>query len=49
MDSECSLFGVFGGVVQLMLAVVSFSSLALKRMTERPLRTWTVFILVIFN
>lgn len=49
MESECNLFGVFGGVIQLMLAVVCFCSLAIKRLTERPVRTWPIFILVICN
>ena len=39
MDSQCSLFGVFGGVVQLVLAVVCLGSLAIKRITERPVRS----------
>ena len=47
METECNLFGVFGGVIQLMLAVVCFCSLAIKRLTERPVRSWPIFILVI--
>ena len=49
MDSECSLFGVFGGVIQLLLATICFLSLVIKRLAERPKRTWSVFILVYFN
>lgn len=49
MDDECSFFGAFGGVIQLMLAVVCFSSLALKRLTGKVVRPWPVFILVRFN
>lgn len=49
MDTECSLFGAFGGIVQLILGIVCFSSLAIKRFTEKPSRPWIIFILVKFN
>ena len=48
---ECSLFGWFGGIVQLSLGALCISSLicnihAVKRYQETPRRPWAIFLLV---
>lgn len=44
-NTECELFGTFGIIVQVILGVLSFSSLFAKRHYEYPKRSYRIFLL----
>lgn len=44
-NTECELFGTFGVIVQVLLGILSFSSLFAKRHYEYPKRSYRIFLL----
>lgn len=44
-NKECELFGTFGVFVQIVLGILSFSSLFAKRHYEYPKRSYRIFLL----
>jgi hypothetical protein len=43
--TKCELFGDFGIFIQLFLGVISFSTLLVKRFTDKNRRSWTIWLM----
>mmetsp|Transcript_27680 Transcript_27680/g.27375 ORF Transcript_27680/g.27375 Transcript_27680/m.27375 type:complete len:143 (+) Transcript_27680:12-440(+) len=44
-SGECKLFGDFGWFIQGILGFLSFSSLIIKKYTEKPRRSWKIWFM----
>jgi hypothetical protein len=45
-EDKCDLFGAFGYIMQLILGVLSFFVLVIKRLKEKPMRPWKIWFFV---
>ena len=43
-NTNCSMTGLLGIIIQLVLGVLSFSVLIIKRFREKPQRPWKIWI-----